>query len=284
VKVADIISEKFIEALNRGTVPWQRPWRLARPYNFVTKNIYHGVNLFLLATTPYSDPRWATFNNLKSINARLKKNEKGMPIVFYKCIEDVDDKDEINKKFILRYSTVFNVEQCEEGTVPELEVEEKPIIANAEVDRFVDNTNIKIINQGDVACYSPSRDMILIPERKLFHNDDSYYSTLFHELIHATGHSSRLNRFKDDVGGSIFGSESYSKEELVAELGSSILRCEFDIETDQQFEQSAAYINSWVKAIKNESGLILHAARMGEAASNYLLESTKGENDGAIEN
>jgi antirestriction protein ArdC len=272
--VYSIVTEKILAALEAGVVPWHKPWdgqaSLAR--NAISNKPYTGINAFLLNLSAYSDPRWVTFKQAQSLGGSVRKGEKSSLVVFWKQYQNEDEDGNATKKgAILRYYLVFNVEQCE--NLSKL----KPLEEKAEVDAIAEAEAIvagmpsppKIDDKGkDQAFYRPSADAISMPKKSAFGSSEEYYSTLFHELSHSTGHPNRLNRAELNTLAP-FGSETYSKEELVAEFGAAFLCGEAGIQTT--VENSAAYIKGWLNALKNDKRLAVSAASQGQKAANHIL-------------
>jgi antirestriction protein ArdC len=275
-KVYEIVTEKIIAALESGTPPWRKPWTAGIPRNATTNRPYSGINSLLLGMTPYSDPRWLTFKQCSAKGGKVRKGEKSTLVIFWKTntITQETDSGELTEKTIpfLRYYLVFNVEQCEGLDLPALETRNVDVIAEAEA--IVANMpNPPSINHdgGGKAYYRPQLDSIHLPQRNSFDSAGEYYSTLFHELTHSTGHQSRLNRqtLTEVVP---FGSETYSKEELVAEFGSAFLCAHAGIETT--LDNSAAYIKGWLKALRNDPKLAIIAASQGQKAADHIIGKT----------
>src|ERR1700722_11401156 len=195
--VYQIVTERIIGLLESGTVPWHRPWKggSQAPQNFVSRKAYRGINVFLLNAAGFASPFWLTFKQVQLLNARVKKGEKSFPVVFWKIFEEAEN-GETRKIPFLRYHSVFNVAQCEGITVP------APLVANGEFHPIKKCEDVvadmpyrpAILHSGTRACYSPLEDTVSMPEAKLFESSEAYYGTLFHELTHAPGHVSRLNR------------------------------------------------------------------------------------------
>ncbi len=235
IKVYELITNRILEQLDKGIVPWKKPWKTQIPKNLITKKKYKGVNILMLSFTDYGSPYWLTCKQAKDLGGYVKPGEKGIPVVYWNFIkikdENLEDSEDETEKTIpfLRYYTVFNAQQCENISIPEdkeidfnqIEECEKTIIAMPEK---------PYIKYGiSKACYIPSMDTIKMPNENSFYSGEEYYSTLFHELIHSTGHIKRLNRKSiNDI--TSFGGEDYSKEELIAEIGASFLCCMSGIE------------------------------------------------------
>jgi antirestriction protein ArdC len=223
--------------------------------------------------TPYSDPRWITMKQCNAKGGKIRKGEKSTLVIFWKknTISQESDSGEITEKQIplLRYYLVWNVEQCEGLDLPPLETKQVDVIAQAEaiVANMPNPPNIRD-DGGYQAYYRPLTDSIHLPQRNSFDSAREYYSTLFHELGHSTGHHSRLNRptLTEVVP---FGSETYSKEELVAEFSSAFLCAHAGIETT--INNSAAYIKGWLKKLRSDPKLAIIAASQGQKAAHYII-------------
>jgi antirestriction protein ArdC/proteasome lid subunit RPN8/RPN11 len=284
--VYQIVTDRIIGLLESGTVPWHRPWRGIDQWaqNLVSRKPYRGINQFLLNATKYPSPFWLTFRQVHLLGGSVKKGERSFPVVFWKRFKEEGNEDARTIPF-LRYYAVFNVAQCEGINVPVIpEVEPPPKFARIEkCEWIVSEMPAKpiISHHGSVACYSPSRDEISIPEPELFESMEAYYTTLFHELTHSTGHLSRLNR-KEVAEPIRFGSEPYSREELVAEMGAAFLcgRCEIENKT---VNQSASYIQSWLEKLKDDRKLVVHAAVQAQKACDFILDIQREEEEGPSE-
>lgn len=265
--VYEIVTERIITKLQEGTVPWQRPWRSGQTVSWSTQKPYRGINQMLL------DPgEYATFNQIKEAGGKVKKGAKSEIVVFWKRLE-VDDKETGEKKEIpfLRYYRVFEINhQCEGITSrrkDEPAYEHEPI-TEAEKIKEGYRTCPPITFQPGRAFYRPSVDVINVPAIIEYHKPEKFYSTMFHEMVHSTGHRSRLNRLSIQ-GDAAFGSESYSKEELIAEIGAAMLCGVAGIE-NATIDNSASYINSWIRKLKNDPKLIVHAASAAQKAAEYI--------------
>lgn len=285
--VYSIITEKIIAMLNDGVVPWQKPWTGGGPaQNLVSKKQYRGINRFLLAFAPYSSPYFLSYNQIKKLKGTLKEGESKnyFIVTFWKWLEPKEQKaglfdgKELSEKQVkskqnkriplLRYYRVYNVEQTEGIDYPKAETREFLPIYQA--DAIVNGMpSLPVIEHGGTrACYSPSLDVIKMPKPEQFKTNEGYYGTLFHEMVHSTGHESRLNR-GGVVENHFFSSETYSKEELVAEMGAAFLCGEIGIERTT-VENSAAYIQSWLKELQNDEKLVVQAAAAAEKAVDYI--------------
>lgn len=274
--VYEIVTEKIMAELEKGIIPWARPWTNEVPRNLSSGKAYRGINLFLLAASGYGSPYWLTYKQAAERGGNVRKGEHGTLIVFWKfdsnptrkSEEETDAQDDSPRRGrvpILRYYTVFNVEQCDGIAAPST----RPAVASLEsAEKIVaDYPARPPIEQADKAAYSPSRDVVMMPARNTFHSSEGYYSVLFHELTHSTGHESRLNRSIRNV----FGDADYSKEELVAEMGAAMLCATCGIENVRTIENTTAYLQSWLKALKADSRMVVLAAAQAQKAADWIL-------------
>lgn len=284
---AEEVAARIIEQLEQGTAPWQKPWKpgeLRLPFNPTTGKEYTGMNSMWLAMQGQSDPRWMTYNQASAEGGQVKKGSKGTHIVYWKFSEErkaTDDQGrpifdpETGKQKTINVqlerprsfmAVVFNAAQIDgfppleaRPTMPEPERHERAeaILANSGAD-------IRH-SPGDRAFYRPSTDSITLPERSQFPTGDAYYATALHEVGHWTGHPSRLDRDLSHP----FGSEGYAREELRAEIASLMLGDRLDIGHDP--EQHAAYVGSWIKALKEDPKEIFRAAGDAGRIASYVM-------------
>src|SRR5215472_16449079 len=267
--VYEIITSQILAELEKGEIPWRKPWCTLPPANLITKKPYRGINVFLLAVRGYGSPYWLTFNQTRQLGGNVRKGEHGSKIVFWKSFthetETDDGEMEERQSAVLRYYTVFNLEQTE-GLKALLTL---PFAAPIESAESIVNAmqNPPAFEQDAQAAYISSRDVITMPSRSAFHSQAEYYSTLFHELTHSTGHAKRLAREGFD-NPQRFGSDSYSREELIAEMGSAMLCGVAGIE-QRTLANSAAYLKTWIRRLKADSRLVI-SARERRAESSRL--------------
>jgi antirestriction protein ArdC len=280
--VYDQITARVVELLSQGTIPWHKPWNVKRgfPRNLVSKKAYRGINVFLLHALNYESPFWLTYHQAQELGAHIRKGEKACPVVFWKQLE-VEDKEshEIEKIPMMRFYYVFNLAQVDGlKEVPAAEAE-AVITKPAEiVERMPQRPEIK--GGFAKAFYSPAGDFVGMPDRERFTGEDEFYSVLFHELTHATGSESRLNRPTiTEANG--FGSEEYSKEELIAEMGAAFL-CGVAGIGERTLNNSAAYLQNWLTALQNDHKLIVQAAAQAQKAADFIL-GTKFEEAPAMQ-
>jgi len=277
-----LITGRIILLLQGGSVPWRKPWKTQShlPRNLISKREYRGINIFLLLAMGYESPYWATFNQVRELGGSVRKDEKSSLVVFWKWLE-VEEGAEKKRIPLLRYYCVFNAQQCE-GIDQYLPKPQTPVIACSPIEaaeRIVAGMPRRpLIEHGQRrAFYSPLRDMVGMPSRERFVGTEDYYSTLFHKLTHATGHESRLNR-RGVAGERHFGSEPYSKEELVAEMGSCFLCGQAGI-VERTIDNSAAYLNGWLRSLKHDATLVVQAAAQAQRAADFIMGKQAEESE-----
>lgn len=279
MNVYEIITERISERLENGVIPWRRPWKDAgEPKNLITKKAYRGINWILLSSAGYANPHFLTFKQCKDLGGSVKKGSGGIPVVFWKWGEYEREKESGEKVTenvpILRYYTVFNVEQCEgidPKKIPSINgrdtLQDIPS-AQSIVDGMPARPNIRHLEAR--AYYQPRLDYVNMPDRGLFIDDEHYYSVLFHELTHSTGHESRLKRHeKSEFEFHYWGDANYAREELVAEMGSAFLMGHVGLSVPD-IENTAAYIRSWLKALRNDKRMVVLAAAQAQKAADYI--------------
>jgi len=279
-KVYKIITDRIISLLKKGTVPWHQTWKDPQeanpfPQNFLSKKRYRGINVFILASTGYSSPYWLTFNQAKSLGAKIRKGEHGFPCIFWKWLDAKDD-DEITEKKIplLRYYTVFNIEQCKGIKIPEENktFEWNPIEKFEKIIEDMSNPPT-IIDEAKRPYFHAEFDIIRLPNKELFESAEEYYCVLAHEIIHSTGHADRLGR-DSIIDRCPYGSTNYSKEELIAEMGAAFL-CGYAGIANKTIKNSAAYISGWLQAFNNDPKMVIIAASQAQKAVDYILGKTE---------
>lgn len=274
--VYTIVTDRIIDQLNKGTVPWRKPWASAGvPANLISQRPYSGINLMLLACLGYERNLFLTSKQLNHIGGTLKPDEKPHLVVFWNYFEKDEEDNESEGKGkkkmpYLRYYTVFNVAQCEGIPEKYMPVAARQAFTIDSCEAIVKGMPLcpQIKHKEQRAYYDPLRDYVNMPKKASFEDDTSYYSTLYHELVHSTGHRNRLNR-KDVIEMTEFGSEPYSHEELVAEIGACYLQSFSGIE--EQFEQSAGYIQGWLTKLQNDRKFIFSAAKHAQKATDFIL-------------
>jgi len=281
--VFEIVTEQILSHLDKGIIPWKKPWtsKIRFPRNLVTGKLYRGINIWLLLTSSYASPYWLTFNQIGTLKGKVKKGEKSSIVVFwnFKEVTELNEKtgemDKMNIPY-LKYYRVFNVLQCEGITYPE-QPEENLIDPVSEAEALIEGYKGRPeIKYGFIhACYNPIEDLIKMPNRSAFVNQQEYFSTLFHEAIHSTGAASRLDRETLSKPAS-FGSKDYAREELIAEMGAAYL-CGISGISHATIENSTAYIQGWRDSISKDSRLVVLAAAQAQKAVTYILCGQESE-------
>lgn len=282
MNVYEVIANRIMEAMAKGNIPWRQPWATRRdrsPVN-ISGHQYNGVNRILLGMGGFTSPFFATFNQVRKAGGSVRKGEHGTPVVFYKVTERTNAMGDVEKFPLFRYTTAFNEEQCDGLVIPKaIKAKYDPEVIAMDVAQQIDAAeaivngmpNRPTLNIADVgkAFYKPSTDTVTAPSLKMYTYDlaGEYYSTLFHELGHSTGHASRLNR-TEITNPQKFGSEEYGIEELTAELTSAFL-CS-DAQIDNTLTNSAAYIQNWIKTIKESPRIMVQAASRAQKAADYI--------------
>ena len=305
------VTDSIIEALKNGTVPWRKPWQPVvglgenafNPnlhHNAITGRRYNGFNVLILSVAQeigeYETPEWLTFNQAKKAGGYVKAGQRSHTISYWNIEEKEVEEEDANgnvtivKKKIFDFRTmgVFNIGQTENVKLPDHsrklakieaiknsrewdDVSEAEIVANSYIGREHNGPALKLVGGSDAAFYHPFSDSITLPEKVQFSSGDRYYSTLFHEMGHSTGHTSRLDR---DFNGHEQGSRDYSFEELVAELTAAYLSRETGTDNTDASEQNAAYIASWLKRLENDRNMIIKASAHAPRAAHHILKQT----------
>ena len=278
--VYEIVTERILEKLEQGTVPWHKPWSGGGcPKNLISGKEYRGVNVWLLGSQDYSSPFWVSYKQAKQLGGTVRKGERSTPCIFWKFLNrdtenSVTGETETKQIPLVRYYSVFNVEQCDGITHKRLEAKtEEPApfnpieAAEAIVASYPDAPSISQDGRGS-AYYRPATDSIHMP-RESFDSEGAYYATLFHEMTHSTGHESRLAR--PGVTNPIrHASHEYSQEELVAEMTAAFLLAEARIDSESLTDNSASYIQCWLKALKNDPKLVVLAGAQAQRAVDHI--------------
>lgn len=283
--IYDQITNEIIKQMESGIIPWQKPWHDGGTFmgciSHTSGKPYSLLNQWLLGGKA---GEWLTFKQIQAEGGRVKKGEKASTVVFYKYLDKVEELEDGNGNLvevvtgrfpILKGYSVFHIDQTE-GIAPRYANEPKvDHEANDSAERvvaeYVQREGLKLfVEQSDRAYYRPSTDEVHVPMMKQYNITEEYYSTLFHELTHSTGHAKRLNR-KEVAGVAYFGDENYSKEELVAEIGAAFLCKAVGLDSDKAFKNSVAYLRGWLKALRSDRKLIVTAAARAEAAAKYIL-------------
>jgi antirestriction protein ArdC len=278
------VTADIIKMLEEGTAPWQKPWEAGElgrsPYNPTTSKPYRGGNVLGLMIAAlrkgYTDPRWCTYKQAADNGWQVRKGEKSTAIEFWEIGRGKDDEGESDADkprswMIHRVYSVFNAQQID--GIPPLHVEPRRAFELIEAgENMLQNSGAEIRHGGAKAYYSPGTDHIQLPPKECFTDEPRYYSTALHELAHWTGAKHRLNRLTDHQP---FGSPEYAKEEIRADLSSLFLAAELGIPFDPK--DQAAYIQSWIKVLKNDKNEVFRAAADASKACDYLHSLENGK-------
>lgn len=275
------LTDSIVKLLESGTAPWQQPWKadLSMPMNPTTGKPYRGGNVIALMVASmvkgYGDSRWMTFRQAEEKGWHVRKGEKGSKIEFWEAkpgdkAPDANDDDK-RSRLIHRTYTVFNAQQIE-GIPPIIIEPRKPFEVIEAGEQILANSGATIKHGGGQAYYHRKGDYVQLPQKETFVDAPAYYATAAHELAHWSGHPSRLNR--DTLNESYkFGDQNYAKEELSADLASCFMAAEKGLPYNP--EHTAAYVQSWIKALKNDKNEIFRAASAASKACDYILDKNR---------
>jgi len=283
------VTQRIITQLEQGVIPWKSPYfsKVGFPRNFTSGKRYNGINVFLLGSLRYTSPYFLTFLQAKELGGYVRKGEKGFLVIKYGTYtkECEGQATEEQRKYLKGY-TVFHASQIEGVEFPAPDQPELPLTTACDRARQIVAAVPKApaIREGSaIPCYQPTSDSIHMPERCFFTSEEAYFSTLFHELTHATGHQSRLARASllENKGMDATGNEArkvYAEEELVAEMGASFLNAHAGI-IENEIDNSAAYLQGWIDALKSKDakGWIIRAASQAQRATDFILNTQRGE-------
>ena len=274
-EIAQKLTNRIITALENGTAPWRKPWTGAGygPTSLSSGKEYKGINNLFLSVTAdmenYEHNLWGTYKQVQDMGGSVSKGEKGTPIVLWKPITKEDDKGKESSFMIMRSFTVFNIGQTNVKVPSKYLIERKPVTiseALKEVMVYPGGPNL-IHKKSDKAYYTASTDNITLPLPEQFESEEGYAGTVLHEIVHSTGHPSRLDRLESGS----FGCKSYAQEELVAELGAYMLANKVGVQVE--FDQTAAYVASWLKVLKDDHTMLIKAAQKAQKAVDVVLVS-----------
>jgi len=291
--VYEIVTEKVLEALAAGVVPWRRPWASNgqdMPSSLRTGKSYRGINVWLLLASAmahgYRSNKWLTYDYALELGGNVRRGEHGTLIVFWKFDDRQQDEDGGDEgedgargsRCIMRYYRVFNTEQCDglpASTEPVITAPASQFTPIAQAAAVIEGMpkRPEIQHGGDRAYYVPVMDRVSLPNPEQFTDPQHYYNVAFHELGHSTGHTSRLARKEVGMAGVAFASHAYSREELVAEFCAAFLCAHVGIES-QTLADSAAYIDHWSRALRADSKLVVGAAQAAQKAADFILNQT----------
>lgn len=283
--VYQMITDKVLNAIQtNNSLVWVKSWsdvQGAYPCNGRTGKRYRGVNMFLLSLTEFTSNYWYTYNQIQELGGTLKKGSTSNQVVFWKMLKTTEVNQATGKKEekiipMLKYYNVFNYEQTEgiklkEVVLPNESAEPIELCENV-VSDYTKRCKLKqlVIGASDRAYYSPSKDLVNMPMLEQFKSTEEYYSVMFHELAHSTGHESRLKR-KEVVQGGLFGSTDYGLEELVAELTASFVSAEVGISNESTERNSQAYLKGWYEAISADRKMFITASARASKSADLIL-------------
>lgn len=281
-----MVTDRIVKMMQNGIIPWRKPWKGLKgagtedmAISYVTRRAYSLLNQWLLG----EPGEYLTYNQIKELGGKIKKGAKARFVVFYTKVEFVKKneetgEDEKHSYPLLKYYNVFHLNDTEGiptkiGAEPQNDNIEMDVTADAVImDYVAREVGLRFVNDqpSNRAYYSPSEDKVVVPMPGQFENISEYYSTAFHELTHSTMKASRCNRESDNAN-SFFGNESYSREELVAEMGAAMLCDITGIKDERAFSNSVAYLQSWIAALKKDIKMLVWAAARAEKAAKYIL-------------
>lgn len=267
-----------IEEMESGVVPWHRPWVSKAPVS-IHGHRYRGMNAFLLGMSGFSSHVWMTFQQAKERGGHVKKGEKGTPVLLFKTKKREEDEDEGKAPFFATTFTVFNFEQTEGVELPEKFADpndgERDETAEDIVRGYLE-AGPELEHGWDRAAYSFKDDRVVMPSYASFQSPAHYYSALFHEIVHSTGHPKRLSRegIRDFDA---FGSHQYAKEELIAEIGAALLCGLAGVENRNTVENTAAYLRGWKKQLQDDPGVLVSAASAAQKAVDLVCGAAAQE-------
>ena len=264
------VTDSIIAELEKGAIPWVKPWKAdsSADKNFISQKPYQGINRLLLGmgsmAKGYTNPAWATFKQWQESGANVKSGEKATHIVFFKPVKGIDKVTGENKGYcVIKGYAVFNAQQTDINIVPS-DIPDTPFNPMPDCEDRIIKTGASISHGGDAAFYMPSHDRIQLPNKGAFSSEANYYATAFHELSHWTGAKHRLDRSLDKGR---YGNPAYAFEELVAEISAAYLCADYKIQGELRH---AGYIQSWLKACKDDSKAIFKAAALAQKATDYI--------------
>lgn len=289
VQIYEKFTDLIIGKLEEGVVPWRQPWHeMGLPANYLTKKPYKGINLWSLLCFDHQCPYYLTFKQANSLGGKVKKGTKALPVCYWNFVfrEKETGKtipqsqlqnynpEQVTKSGFLKEYRIFPIEQIEGGDweIPEVgNSTQVPVIERCQKIYEEMPSPPKLEHWGTLAYYRTDLDQITLPDRSLFSSPEAYYGVLYHELVHSSGHSSRLDRL-GVVSPQAFGSADYGKEELIAEMGAGYLNNLTGIINENLLDNSAAYIQNWLTELRNDKYLLIEAAGKAQKAVDYILD------------
>jgi len=263
--VPEIVTQKIIDSLEAGVAPWRQCWTSQRPHNLISGKPYTGANALLThpMVTGFKEAAFLTENQAKKLGGHVREGERYLPVTWFGKHKDKETEKTYS---CARYYRVYNVEQIDGLDTKASEA--RVVQLNPTAESIIESWNgYPATEFGDFdPCYSPPRDTVYMPHAYSFDSDGEYYAALFHEYVHSTGHKSRLAR---DMRPLMSDRHSYSKEELIAEIGAAFL-CHYS-GIDKVMENQVAYCQHWLKQLKENPEFILEAARGADKAFRMII-------------
>lgn len=286
VNYSERVAQTFVDAIEKGTAKWMKPWEPSMgdlPYNPTSGNRYRGINsLYLDAmgdAMGSSDPRWMTYKQAAELGAQVKRGATGCTVEYWQFKKEEKDPETHQKHEVkldkprVFWATVFNASHIQ--GLPELVVPVCGWESNARADDLVQASGAMVEQRkGNQAFYSPVNDRIVVPEKAQFPKMEHFYATLLHEMTHWTSSPERCDR---EIGRASFGSEAYSREELIAEIGSFMICRELGLSRPGLDEQHQAYVAHWAKVVKSDPREIFRAAAQAERAMGFVMQFDRGQ-------
>lgn len=281
--VYEVVTDRIIRALEDGVVAWQKPWRAAGvPVSLATGKAYRGINNLILSLVGelegYEANVWGTYKAFQAQGGQVQKGQKATPVVLWKPMERENAEGKKETWMLMRGYNVFNIAQTDLEVPTKFLPNLTPLPVDAGITAALHYAGGPEVlhREQDRAFYQPEQDRITLPLMGQFRSAEAYAATAFHEAVHSTGHESRLGRIDTNAP---FGCDNYAIEELVAEVGATMLAAALGVKVE--YEQNAAYIASWLRVLKDDRKLIVQAAQKAQKAVDHILGTTFDEgNDG----
>lgn len=280
--VYEVVTDRIIAALEQGVVAWQKPWAAAGvPLSITTGKPYRGVNHLILSLVAdmeaYETNLWGTYRAFQQEGGQVQRGAKSVPVVLWKPVEGETEDGKPDTWMLMRWFNVFNIAQTDLAVPDKYVRDAQPVPTSEGVTgalHYAGGPEV-VHREQDRAFYTAAQDRITLPLLDQFRSAEAYAATALHEAVHSTGHESRLGRLDTN---SVFGCDTYAQEELVAEVGAAMLAAQLGLKVE--YEQNAAYIASWLRVLKNDRKLIVHAAQQAQKAVDHILGAgPEGNND-----
>ena len=288
--IYQMVTDRIVEQMNAGIVPWHQPWvgGAAMAISYTTRKAYSMLNQLLLGRPG----EWLTWNQIQAKGGRVKPGAKSRFCVYCQPVEKEQYNPEAGEKkpdtyLLLKWYRVFHIDDTQDiaslcpSVVPGGDSLSPIEQAEQAIESYLSReATLRFFNDQPSASayYSPSKDEVVVPMLSQYALAEEYYSTAFDELTHSTMHEKRCNR-QSESAITRFGDSAYSREELVAEIGSAMICNRLGIEHEKAFKNSAAYIQSWLKALKNDNRMIVWAAKKAEEAARYIMDDVTNNDE-----